>query len=308
MHYYHFVSSSFNGVSVIYSIDKVVLVGKFTYKCSEKFMSELNKLDLNACVDDSVYNRVFDYNLQSLGFYSSYCIGTYYNNFNIKVVDYKGNVSSFYLGVVLNGVERQEKWKLEFNPNKVLPSLFFDRLLSLLGFYSVKNSIILKSWDIAVDFPLLRNNFIMVRDKRMYQLISKSNIDRTEYLGTRHTDGFCKLYNKTIESGLDYDCTRFEMTVDSINFNSIVSKLPCLYVLNDTQLSFDKLGNMSQNQQVLLDLLILHPDYLDLLDKRGKSKYKKAIELFSSKFYYDKKAVQYLCDRIYSYINCEVVL
>ena len=207
MYYFHSISSTFKNLDIVYSIDKVILTGKFFYKHTELFMHDLWQLELmDGYVDDMPFGRF----VENLGYYISNRIGTYMNNFNIKLVTDRGVTSSFYLGVVLNsGSDKLEQWKLEFNPNKVLPCPFFDKLLKLLHIYSVPNRVKLKSWDLSIDFPLNRLNLSMVRDKRMYQLITKSSLDRTEYLGSRHTSGFCKLYNKTIESGLDVDVTRF---------------------------------------------------------------------------------------------------
>lgn len=305
MFYYHSVSSQFNGMSIVYSIDKVILTGKFFYKNTDLFMHDLSLLELKDGIVDCM---PFDKFVDNMGFYISNRIGTYMNNFNIQLVTDRGDKASFYLGVVLNsGSDKLEQWKLEFNPNKILPCPFFVKMLGLLKKYTVPSRVKLKSWDLSIDFPLNRLVVSLVRDKRMYQLITKSDLDRTEYLGTRHSDGFCKLYNKTIESGLDYDLTRFEMSVSSVNYLIIQSKMPKLLILHNSQMTFDVLSNLSQNQVVLLELLSMHPEFLQKLDKRGRAKYKACLDKMSVNFVLDKKCIDYLVERVFSYVSLEVL-
>lgn len=305
MFYYHSISSRFNDLNITYSIDKVILTGKFFYKNSELFMRDLSVLELqDGYVDDMPFDKFVD----NLGYYVSNRIGTYMNNFNIKLVNDRGEQSSFFLGVVLNsGSDKVEQWKLEFNPNKILPCPFFEKMLSLLKKYTIPSRVKLKSWDLSIDFPLNRLNVSLERDKRMYQLITKSALDRTEYLGVRQTSGFCKLYNKTVESSLDYDLTRFEISLDSVNYLTIMSKMPKLLMLQNSQMTFDILNNLSQNQVVMLELLSLHPEYLQKLDNRGRAKYKSCLDKMSHNFVLDKKCVDYLVVRVYSYVNLEVL-
>ncbi len=305
MYYYHSISSKFLGLNVTYSIDKVILTGKFFYKNADLFMRDLSLLELkDGIVDDKPFDKFVD----NMGFYISNRIGTYMNNFNIQLIDSRGEKASFFLGVVLNsGSSKVEQWKLEFNPNKILPCPFFEKMLTLLKLYTVPTKVKLKFWDLSIDFPLNRSNVSLVRDKRMYQLVTKSELDRTEYLGTRHTHGFSKLYNKTIESGLDYDLTRFEITSDSVFYNSLIVKMPQLLILQNSQVSFNMLSNLSQNQVVMLELLLLHPDYLQKLDKRGRLKYKNCFDTLSEHFVLDKDCFEYLAERVMSYITLEVL-
>lgn len=305
MYYYHSISSKFLGLNVTYSIDKVILTGKFFYKNADLFMRDLSLLELkDGIVDDKPFDKFVD----NMGFYISNRIGTYMNNFNIQLIDSRGEKASFFLGVVLNsGSSKVEQWKLEFNPNKILPCPFFEKMLTLLKLYTVPTKVKLKFWDLSIDFPLNRSNVSLVRDKRMYQLVTKSELDRTEYLGSRHTHGFSKLYNKTIESGLDYELTRFEITSDSVFYNSLIVKMPQLLILQNSQVSFNMLSNLSQNQVVMLELLLLHPDYLQKLDKRGRLKYKNCFDTLSEHFVLDKNCFEYLAERVMSYINLEVL-
>lgn len=305
MFYFHSISSKFHDLNVTYSIDKIILTGKFFYKNTELFMRDLQLLELR---DGIVEGMPFDMFVDNLGYYLSNRIGTYMNNFNIQLINNRGEKSSFFLGVVLNsGSDKLEQWKLEFNPNKVLPCPFFEKLLKLLKIYTVPQRVKLKLWDLSVDFPLNRLDVSLVRDKRMYHLITKSDLDRTEYLGVRQTNGFCKLYNKTIESGLDYDLTRFEITLGSTNYPNLSNKLPKLLLLRESQVTFDILSTLSQNQTVMLELLMLHPDYLQKLDKRARLKYRSCMDKLSEDFFIPQDCFEYLAERVRSYISLEIL-
>lgn len=305
MFYYHSISSKFHNLNVTYSIDKLIITGKFSYGNVDLFMRDLQLLEFR---DGIIEGKPFDMFVDNLGYYISNRIGTYMNNFNIQLINDRGGKSSFYLGVILNsGSDKITQWKLEFNPNKVLPCPFFEKLLNLLRIYSVPSRTKLKSWDLAVDIPLSRTDVSMVRDKRMYQLITKSDDDRTEYLGSRHTHGFCKLYNKTVESKLDYQLTRFEITLNSIYYDSMVSKFPRLLMLRDSQMTFDVLSTLSQNQVVMLELLMIHPDYLQKLDKRGRVKYRSCMDKLSTDFCVPKECFDYLSERVSAYLSLEVL-
>ena len=159
----------------------------------------------------------------------------------------------------------------------------------------------------AIDFPLNRLDVSLVRDMRMYQLITKSNLDRTEYLGVRHSPGFCKLYNKTIESNLDYNLTRFEITLCSTFYNLFLTKMPKLLLFGNSQMTFDILNTLSQNQTVMLELLLLHPDYLQKLDKRGRLKYKACFDKLSQDYIVPEHCFNYLAERVRGYISLEIL-
>lgn len=93
-----------------------------------------------------------------------------------------------------------------------MPCPFVSALFNLL--VDCSKSYEVTEFDIAVDLPFSRDSVIVCKDKRKYACVVNSLNDCTEYLGSRHCAGFCKVYNKQIESGLEFACTRFEMTFD----------------------------------------------------------------------------------------------
>ena len=101
---------------------------------------------------------------------------------------------------------------LDFNPNKVA---------DFGGFWSDFRYIksLCEEWtvlrcDIAYDIRAKRENVILVKDNRKYELIAYSLSNRTECLGMRSAVGRVKVYNKTLEAKLDYDLTRIEVTCE----------------------------------------------------------------------------------------------
>lgn len=101
---------------------------------------------------------------------------------------------------------------LDFNPNKVADFggfwADFRYIKSLCEEWSVLRC------DIAYDIKAKRENVILVKDNRMYEIKAYSLANRTECLGQRSALGRVKVYNKTLESKLDYDLTRIEVTCE----------------------------------------------------------------------------------------------
>ena len=61
MFYYHSISSKFLGLNVTYSIDKVILTGKFFYKNADLFMRDLSLLELkDGIIDDRPFDKFVD--------------------------------------------------------------------------------------------------------------------------------------------------------------------------------------------------------------------------------------------------------
>lgn len=119
--------------------------------------------------------------------------------------------TSFSIGFGLNNNGKQDyKGFIDFNPNKVskwdILQLFFYKC----GSYMKKKTI--KRYDLAIDIPINRTMVHLVKDRRSYHYLSDRSI--TEYLGKRNNHNFVKVYDKKIESGLNYDLTRIEITIN----------------------------------------------------------------------------------------------
>lgn len=192
-----------------------------------------------------------------------------------------GDINSFWLGVGFNrfGNIDYTRWKVEFNPNKVLPCEFTNELLQLLLTNSYDLS--LNEFDIAIDFPLKRDLFSMsTNNGRKYSLICNSNQDKTEYSGTRHTNGFTKIYNKTLESKLDIDITRIEFTFTDINYSSAIVGLPGIFITDYKQLTIDGVGEFNDTERFILHTLIDYPERINELGRKMKNKMKNTLDSY----------------------------
>lgn len=129
------------------------------------------------------------------------------------------NNKSIKMGFYVNGAsyENRHLGFIEFNPNSFATlNEFWNDFNYIKSFFPYKDIV---RFDIAIDIPIARNKVVMVKDNRTYTAIRKSPLDFTEHLGRRNTVGRIKLYNKTIESKLDYDLTRLEITADLEHIN-----------------------------------------------------------------------------------------
>ncbi len=130
-----------------------------------------------------------------------------------------GNGGVLKMGFYLNGApaDRKDDGFIEFNPNKFAGFtefwLDYNELLEYFRFPEIAR------YDLAIDIPLERDKVVLQKDNRMYSCYRKSAIDFTENLGQRSQVGRVKLYNKQLESGLDYPLTRLEITGDLENLN-----------------------------------------------------------------------------------------
>lgn len=169
--------------------------------------------------------------------------------------------------------------KFEYNPNKIV--LDDSLVLLLRRLLSMCKLIELQECDYAFDVPFARSLFSLVpKDNQIYSYIrsySGHRLGVTEYIGKKHTNGYCKLYDKAVESCLDGDLTRFEVTCKgkahdytvSHCFRSVIQRSTLPFEFSDT----DKvLYNLISKQE-------MPAEYINALGRRQKEKFSK---LFSS--------------------------
>lgn len=314
--------SYFNDVredNVVYSIDKVVLAGKFknghmiensqTVVVSglDLYDPELNYVPFSTGELVPVKTKYLEHFGQLFFDKLSQCTfsfdryvnsnpkpGFYRNNFNFHCSD----TDSFWLGVGLSiaGKQYPDSWKIEFNPNKCghLESLSY--VLSLLR--ECSSEFWLKDWDIAIDYPVLRENCFLMKDSRCYRLHQNSVSDKTEYLGSRHVQGYTKLYNKQKESKLHYPLTRLELTMEGLcSVDDIESALPTVYCLKDLQMTFDDFY-FNSIDRVLVWSVLKEPSLLSDLPYKTHKKIECALEQHTLKLGTDKKSLLYIVKQI----------
>lgn len=174
------------------------------------------------------------------------------------------------LGFGLNGTGKCNIGKgfLDYNPNKV-PDDFICRLYRCIDHFA--NSRLVR-WDLAIDFPLVRDAVRMIKDGRNYECVISSSI--TEYLGQRSHAGRVKVYDKQAEAGLDFPCTRVELTCDgSWDVDKIVSQLPTVYFLDS---GFNSLSGVTRAFALAVQALSASGDafepWLRLVSPKTKTK------------------------------------
>lgn len=169
------------------------------------------------------------------------------------------NDCTFVCGLGFNGSDSASAYIgfCEFNPNKVAKEPEFEEFWDRLDLFCPWAEI--TRYDIAIDVPVKRSLCSLAKDKRKYTLVQNSNEDVTEYLGNRNQSGYCKLYNKKLESKLDMDVTRFEITLDyDVTYSEAIKLFPVIDVV-ESQL--DLMPELRDTQIVLVDLLKRLPVY-----------------------------------------------
>lgn len=245
----------------VYSCDKIRLSFELRRDCIPEFKSYI----------ENPTRMDFDISPKSFKSFS-------YQYF-LTVSNSSGN--NIQIGFGFNGTKVDDNFRgfMEFNPNKVESnqSQTIDYILSLCG--DVKCSRL----DVAIDIPIDRNFVRLVKDNRYFEMSCKSRADRTEYLGSRNTPGRVKLYNKQIESKLDYPLTRLEITTKP-NLADFKAHLPTVLVFDEYRqksLEWAKY-ELTPTNQVLIESLLAIDDLTMRLDLLQKLEYRrrKKIEPF----------------------------
>lgn len=253
-----------------YSLDMVRYNIEFlSIDAKNTFTEWLNKLENLASED---YVITYHPSFKPFAYRHLWVIRTRHNNSWTMALDLTGQPKDAVKGMI------------EYNPNKCMQDDLFNEFWSRL--YEKLLTVSLVRYDVAIDIPLPRSQCRLIKEgKKMYQLIEKDD-GITEYLGQRSHSGFVKLYDKTIESNLDYAMTRLEITLDAKT--SLMDVFPKVHIY-DTQSQLIFNDELSENDKVLISLLRACDDkmfYLKNLNYRKR-----------------KKIEPYLADRV---LQCDV--
>ena len=167
-------------------------------------------------------------------------------------IDYGMEYGKMALGLSFNGSASDKlRCYMEFNPNKCMGNPQCARDVEwLLRNCSVSE---VARWDLAIDIRVERTLCELKKDHRKYGFEMRGQEDKTEYLGARNSAGRVKLYNKTIESKLDYDLTRLEVTADSLHLSDVMAYIPEVVVYKaQRELLF---SDLSKTEALLVKLL-----------------------------------------------------
>lgn len=171
--------------------------------------------------------------------YISNAISDFKYNYNIEI----GEGQSYWFGFIHNSeiINKNKSisnpnttfnFTIEFNPNKIDIKGILKQILNL------SSNWIIKSLDIAMD---LKINILDLcgldkERKKDFRMFTQGFDNRTYYMG--RTNNRIKIYNKKIESKLNHDLTRIEITSKlDLDIKNILSytysaKLPDLYLNN----------------------------------------------------------------------------
>ena len=202
--------------------------------------------------------------------WTSFKPGTFQEQFSIRLKD----GTSFWIGSALNSMSTiWGRYRMEFNPNKVGNHAEFKRLLGFFALHTSPMQRSVKRFDLAIDIPIERENCFLVKDRRMY-IERRHGKEYTQYLGSKaSTVGRVKLYNKQLESGLDYPLTRLELTLDpeepflNINF-------PKVFYQDNDKLCLDGL-KATDTERFILNALLQGYGTLNDLGRKTRAKMEK---------------------------------
>lgn len=268
MEYFHSFSSQ-DGIT--YSLDKMVIDFKLKVCSGGNFSSDLF-LFLN-WTPDITYDH-----------WETRKIGTFHDQFTFSC----SHGNSFWMGVGLNSSGRViNRVRLEFNPNKVGNDYTFVRVFNRLLTLSSRHSCFVR-FDLAVDIPVLRENVFLIKDARLYEECRYSKSNRTQYLGARNKPGRCKLYNKQIESNLDFPLTRFEITVsgDDMSPSAVSSMWPKIVIVDDMQMAFDIFSFVGIDRFIFLALMEC-PELVSELTRDKKKKFERILQQYTRTLSFD---------------------
>ncbi len=236
------------------------------------------KFELNKYYQDELYLII-----KEIGTYEYFASNKSFHYRELYKIKSEDLLYSFSLGIGFNGMKSEDR-KLcfvEFNPNKLYDCRALSRILCFLN---SRVNLDLVLYDIAIDIPYNKKFVSLVKDKRMYKKFCYDceGKNTTEYLGTTADAGRVKLYNKTIESNLNYDLTRLELTTNYTDYLIVEKQLPKLLVFGD--LDFLSIIKLSKSDYVLLQLLWLCDDPSYYFKQLGRDKQEKIKPFVSSNF------------------------
>lgn len=227
---------------------------------------------------------------------------------NMFTVEYEKGFT-MTVGLVWNGTSAQDdmvKGFIEVNPNKcfIKPQCLYDVYYTLDKCVGYKVS----RWDLAIDIPTDRMSVVLGKDQRKYELVCKCKEDRTEYLGCRNEVGRVKVYNKTLESDLDYTLTRCELTMpdyEDLNFfMKLDAIIPEVWIAG-TDTGIDLTG-LSDSQALLVEL-IRQQENPTLWLKRLEYRQRKKIEPYVFDGYkrlkVDTTCIEYIIAELRDFFN-----
>ena len=217
----------------VYSIDNI----RFEFSLDKQYESLFFNIFSNITRTDIVYHESFRH-------------GSYKHLWTIRY----DKTASMTIGYCLNGNDFHSdsiKGFIDLNPNKTGSNAQFWTDYNKIKLYCKYFNI--KRCDIALDIPIKRKYLLLEKNNRKYEQISYSHDNKTEYLGRRSNVGFVKLYNKTMESKLDYDISRLEITC-LLSLKSFKQYFPAVYDISQQIKLSDELEQLNDTERGIVEM------------------------------------------------------
>jgi hypothetical protein len=163
--------------------------------------------------------------LSNISRWSTTKLNLFKNNISVN----SGDGQAFWIGFISNselycgsgGVgnpKHKYNFTLEFNPNKIHDNILLDRLIKYIFSLSYDSFVSCPlEWSIiSCDFAFdINENILNIGGfdkghKKCIKTFDNGGEDKTYYIGKDNNR--LKIYNKKLESGLDFDCTRIELS------------------------------------------------------------------------------------------------
>ncbi|MCR5598146.1 MAG: hypothetical protein K6G19_08225 [Lachnospiraceae bacterium] len=298
---YYFKNSDVHGI--VYSVDKVTVKFRLIAKYFGKFLAFIRK-----------HSNCHEREQETKRMHYRYFFELKYSE-SVMVIEFS-----------LNGIKDMDG-KIIMNPNKCFDDT--DCITDLICIRTLCCMFTLSSIDLAMDIPEEKSLVHMagVRRKVSYYTGRKQDCKLTraqkearkdlcddmanyitEYHGTKGhktIDGYCRLYFKTFECGLDYDVTRFEMTlVTSGKKNDTVAKvidkffrfMPKLFITRETDFSKYKDDKFYKKHAETFEILNrVHNPYRVLREElEVDSDSKKLYSAYEQKQFLERLDLQYI--------------
>lgn len=299
------------------------MLDTFTYSVDMvRLKTDVKKYNFKAIMDKLNYNPYVKYleKSQIHGYrHNFYISGTLQSDKDFVNIDFDeyGNMYqkdkeesySFWIGAGHNARPTERDVidvVIQYNPNKCKDSELLTYILDNIFLNNANTNI--RSIDLAIDIP---KNILDVKLLRplncSLRTFDNSNDDITYYLRKRGSNGHLKLYNKTRENKLDYDLTRYEITLKldiDLRFVEMYQVdyglFPDLLIMNDKQMDLEG-SSIDGTEKVLTWACIDNINYLKMLPYRRRKKIEGYMETLVEKISFDN--CKKIDNTIYDYFN-----
>lgn len=194
--------------------------------------------------------------------------------------------------------------RLELNPNKHAKKTVLKDVMALIN--KICYDGVLTKYDYAVDIPLPPDYVAVFGSNK-----EKGLFKGTRYFGQRNKNGYCRIYDKQEEQGLDYPLTRVEHTVSTTKTTKKLS-LEKVYIKSESE----ELEKLSKTDAVIVELCTTlkanNIDFEDILNKLDRRKKKTIMSHLQGNGYkpleYDKKIHDELLQQVYKEFGVKEVV